>query len=282
MSAVRTSEAPGAARPQAAGVRHAVAEAERRANRRRLLVRASWLALLAMLIAAWAAAADCCVDPFWISTPKLVGARVLDWITSGLIWRHLAATVGEASAGFLVGAATSLLLGLVLGTAPLAYQILGPFLNAAYALPKITLGPLLILYFGLGFEMKFVLAAIITFFLVFFNTVEAIRIIDPDLIAVVRISGASRFQLVRTTLLPAALSGILTGMKLAVPYALQGAVFGEILASNVGLGFLLQKSAGTFDVTGVFAALIVITALAVVVNEALSWMERVTQRWRVS
>jgi NitT/TauT family transport system permease protein len=71
-------------------------------------------------------------------------------------------------------------------------------------------------------------------------------------------------------------------MKLAVPYALQGAVFGEILASNVGLGYLLQKSAGTFDVTGVFAALIVITALAVAVNEALSWMERVTQRWRVS
>jgi NitT/TauT family transport system permease protein len=128
--------------------------------------------------------------------------------------------------------------------------------------------------------MKFVLSAIITFFLVFFTTVEAVRGVDSELIAVVRTAGASRAQLIRTTLLPAALGGILTGMRLAVPYALQGAVFGEILASNVGLGYLVQKSAGTFDVTGVFAALVVITVLATAVNELIARIERTSQRWR--
>lgn len=259
----------------------ALSDAERWERRRRWIVRSSWVVLTAAMLLLWEVASRDWVDPFWVSSPSRVILRLADWIGSGSIWPHLLTTVLEAVTGFIVGASLSLVFGLVLGVLPLAYQILSPFLNALYSLPKITLGPLLILYFGLGFEMKFVLSAIITFFLVFFTTVEAVRFIDAELIAVVRISGASRWQLTRSTLLPAALGGILTGMRLAVPYALQGAVFGEILASNVGLGYLVQKSAGTFDVTGVFSALIIITALATAVNEAIAGLERVSQRWRV-
>jgi NitT/TauT family transport system permease protein len=263
-------------------VQLALAAFERRERRDRWLVRSCWVLLLVIILGLWQLASGRWVDPFWISSPVRVIARLVDWIVSGTLWPHLFTTVLEAVTGFLVGASLSLVFGLALGMLPLVFKVLSPFLTAAYSLPKITLGPLLILYFGLGFEMKFVLSAIITFFIVFFTTVEAVRLADPELIAVVRIAGASRWQLTRTTLLPAALSGILSGMRLAVPYALQGAVFGEILASNIGLGYLLQKSAGTFDVTGVFSSLIIITALATAVNETISALERNTQRWRVS
>lgn len=275
---------PGAGDPSAADdhVQLAFAVFERRQRRDARLVRTCWVVLLAVILVLWQLASDRWVDPFWVSSPARVFARLADWIVSGSLWPHLLTTVLEALAGFLVGASLSLVFGLGLGMLPLVYKILSPFLTAAYSLPKITLGPLLILYFGLGFEMKFVLSAVITFFIVFFTTVEAVRLTDGELIAVVRIAGATRWQLTRTTLLPAALSGILSGMRLAVPYALQGAVFGEILASNIGLGYLLQKSAGTFDVTGVFASLIIITALATAVNEAISILERNTQRWRVN
>jgi sulfonate transport system permease protein len=260
----------------------ALAAFERQERKNRWVVRSWWVLLLATSLLLWQLASERWVDPFWISSPVRVLARLVDWIVSGMLWPHLFTTVLEAVTGFLVGASLSLVFGLALGMMPLVYKILGPFLTAAYSLPKITLGPLLILYFGLGFEMKFVLSAIITFFIVFFTTVEAVRLTDGELIAVVRIAGASRWQLTRTTLLPAALSGILSGMRLAVPYALQGAVFGEILASNIGLGYLLQKSAGTFDVTGVFSSLIIITALATAVNETIAALERNTQRWRVN
>ncbi len=272
----------GGQRQSADHVQIALAEFERQERRDRWLVRTCWALLLAALLLLWQSASAWWVDPFWISSPLRVFARLVDWVVSGLLWPHLVTTVLEAVTGFLVGASLSLVFGLALGMLPRVYKVLSPFLTAAYSLPKITLGPLLILYFGLGFEMKFVLSAIITFFIVFFTTVEAVRLTDGELIAVVRIAGATRWQLTRTTLLPAALSGILSGMRLAVPYALQGAVFGEILASNIGLGYLLQKSAGTFDVTGVFSSLIVITALATAVNESISALERNTQRWRVN
>jgi NitT/TauT family transport system permease protein len=263
-------------------VQIALAAFERQERKNRWVVRTCWVLLLTISLLLWQLASGRWVDPFWISSPARVLARLVDWIVTGTLWPHLLTTVLEAVTGFLVGASLSLVFGLALGMLPLVYKILSPFLTAAYSLPKITLGPLLILYFGLGFEMKFVLSAIITFFIVFFTTVEAVRLTDGELIAVVRIAGASRWQLTRTTLLPAALSGILSGMRLAVPYALQGAVFGEILASNVGLGYLLQKSAGTFDVTGVFSSLIIITALATAVNETIAALERNTQRWRVN
>jgi len=281
MSSAPNSDADGQ-RQSADHVEIALAAFAREERRDRWLVRTCWALLLAALLLLWQSASAWWVDPFWISSPFRVLARLVDWVVSGLLWPHLVTTVLEAVTGFLVGASLSLVFGLALGMLPRVYKILSPFLTAAYSLPKITLGPLLILYFGLGFEMKFVLSAIITFFIVFFTTVEAVRLTDGELIAVVRIAGATRWQLTRTTLLPAALSGILSGMRLAVPYALQGAVFGEILASNIGLGYLLQKSAGTFDVTGVFSSLIVITALATAVNESISALERNTQRWRVN
>jgi NitT/TauT family transport system permease protein len=262
-------------------VERAIVLAARRERNDRRITWTSWLALSAIFLILWQIASERWVDPFWISSPTRVLVRLTLWVTTGELWPHLLTTVLEATTGFCVGAALSLVFGLVLAVLPRIYKILSPFLNALYSLPKITLGPLLILYFGIGFEMKFVLSAIITFFLVFFNTVEAVRYIDPELIAVVRVAGASKWQLTRSTLLPAALGGILTGMRLAVPYALQGAVFGEILASNVGLGYLVQKSAGTFDVTGVFSALIIITALATAVNEMIAALERTTQRWRI-
>jgi NitT/TauT family transport system permease protein len=262
-------------------VGRAIVLAARRERNDRRITWTSWLALSAIFLLLWQTASERWVDPFWISSPTRVLVRLALWVTSGELWPHLLATVLEATTGFCVGATLSLIFGLVLAVLPRIYKILSPFLNALYSLPKITLGPLLILYFGIGFEMKFVLSAIITFFLVFFNTVEAVRYIDPELIAVVRVAGASKWQLTRSTLLPAALGGILTGMRLAVPYALQGAVFGEILASNVGLGYLVQKSAGTFDVTGVFSALIIITALATAINEMIAALERTTQRWRI-
>ena len=258
----------------------ALRTAARRERRRRVMVILSRVLLLAAFLLLWEVASGRWTDPYWISSPGRILNRLLEWITDGSLWPHLGTTILEAAAGFVVGALLSLVLGLAMGMLPMTYQILSPFLTALYALPKITLGPLLILYFGLGFEMKFVLSAIITFFFVFFTTFEAVRLIDSELMAVVRVAGASRWQLTRSTLIPAALSGILSGMRLAVPYALQGAVFGEILASNIGLGYLLQRSTGTFDITGVFVSLVIITALATAVNEMIAGLERVTQRWR--
>jgi NitT/TauT family transport system permease protein len=157
---------------------------------------------------------------------------------------------------------------------------LSPLLTAAYALPKIILGPLLILYFGLGLQMKYVLGAIVTFFIVFYTTEAAVRNVDRDLVAVVRFAGGGELAVIRKVYLPSALGGILSGVRLAIPMTFQAVLFAEILASNKGLGFVVQESSGTFDSTGAIAALVVITIVATIINVSLEMLERATQSWR--
>lgn len=254
--------------------------ASRRRQRQRLVI--GWIVLFVALLGAWELASRTVSSTFWVSSPGLVGARLWEMFTSeSRIWGDIVVTLGETFIGFAIGAFLGLVTGLLLGVYPRVMALLSPVVVALYALPKITLGPLLILYFGIGFEMKVALAAIIAYFLIFFNTVDAVRHTDPELIGVVRVAGGRPWDILRIVLLPSALDGILTGVKVALPYSLQGALFGEILASNQGLGYLIAAAGSQFDVTGVFAGLAIVTVVAVAVDQIVNLVVRRTQVWRV-
>jgi NitT/TauT family transport system permease protein len=254
---------------------------KRARTRERNTIWALWILIGVGLLVGWQVASGTIVDEIWVSSPELVWERLQTWFSDGTIWPHIVATLQETALGFVIGTVAALLLALPLGLSSFANRVLYPYLVAAYAIPKITLAPLFIVWFGIGLQMKVVLAAVVTFFLIFFSTLEAVRTLDRDLVTVVRVCGASRFQMVRTMLLPSALGGILTGMKIALPYTLQAALFAEILASNEGLGYLIQLGSSQFDLTGVFAALVLVTAIAVPLNQGVDYVERYTQRWRL-
>lgn len=240
----------------------------------------AWVAVIAVLIGAWQLASGRLTSAFYISSPSRCFTRIVDWIQDGSIWSNLGISLLETIVGFAIGATAALVLGLILGRFEIIQRILSPVLTALYALPKIILGPLLILYFGLGFQLKYALGAIVTFFIVFYTTEAAVRTVDRDLIAVVRFAGGGELQVARKVYLPSALGGILAGMRLAIPMTFQAVLFAEILASNRGLGFVVQQSSGNFDSTGAISALVVITAVATVINLGLEGVERATQAWR--
>lgn len=240
----------------------------------------SWFVLIGGLIVFWEVASGRWAKPFYVSSPSLVFTRIVDWIQDGSLWPNLGTSLLETALGFGIGASAALVAGLLLGRFPIVGEILSPILTAAYAIPKIILGPLLILYFGLGLQMKYVLGAIVTFFIIFYTTEAAVRNVDRDLVAVVRFAGGGELAVIRKVYLPSALGGILSGVRLAIPMTFQAVLFAEILASNKGLGFVVQESSGTFDTTGAIAALIVITIVATIINVALEMVERATQSWR--
>jgi NitT/TauT family transport system permease protein len=254
----------------------------RRKRRARFGIVASWFVLLAGLIGLWQLSSGRWAKTFYVSSPSLVADRIGDWIRDGSIWPNLGTSLLETVLGFGIGAGAALIVGLFLGRFQVIAEILSPLLTAAYALPKIILGPLLILYFGLGLQMKYVLGAIVTFFIVFYTTEAAVRNVDRDLIAVVRFAGGGVLAVIRKVYLPSALGGILSGVRLAIPMTFQAVLFAEILASNKGLGFVVQQSSGTFDTTGAIAALVVITIVATIINVTLEAVERATQAWRQS
>src|SRR5690242_10079598 len=226
-----------------------------------------WQTLLGIAVLfAWQGASGRLVDNFFISNPIDVGRRLFEWTRDGSIFIHLWATIYATMAGFIIGSVLGGALGLWLGVSVFTSRLLNPYLSALNALPKVALAPLFVLWFGLGIESKIALAAVLVLFLVFLNTFAGVRQVEQDLIDMARLMRATRFQVLQKVILPSTLSWLFAGLRVSVPYALIGAVLGEMIASNRGLGYLVQYSGAQFDTAGVFAVLIIIAALAMALN----------------
>ncbi|HXX26490.1 MAG TPA: ABC transporter permease [Pseudolabrys sp.] len=242
---------------------------------------ASQAVLGVVVLLLWQGASGRLVDDFFISNPVEVGRRLYGWIADGSLFMHIWATVYETFLGFVVGAVGGVILGIWLGVSPFTSRLLNPYLNALNALPKVALAPLFVLWFGLGVESKIALAAVLVLFLVFLNTYAGVREVDQDLIDGARLMRASRAQVVAKVIIPSAMSWVFAGLKISVPYALIGAVLGEMIAANRGLGYLVQYSGSQFDTAGVFAVLIVIALLAVALNFLVELVQDRMQQWRI-
>jgi NitT/TauT family transport system permease protein len=238
------------------------------------------LGLLAAVIIIWQFGSIWSDSEFYVSTPSAIAASFWAILRSGELLFHASITTVEALAGFLIGGAAGVIVGLVLGRSRILADILDPFLTAIYSLPKVALAPLFVLWLGIGIEMKIVLAAVTVFFLVFLNTYTGVRSVSREQLTVIRLMGASERQLVSKLVLPSAITWVFAGLRLSVPYALIGAIVGEIIASNRGLGYLISNAASKFDTAGVFAALIAIVALTMLLNLAVKTLERVLMPWK--
>ena len=234
-----------------------------------------------VILLVWQGASGRLVDDFFISNPVEVAERLWQWIADGSLFLHIWATVYETLMGFIIGAVGGVVLGIWLGVAPFTNRLLSPYLNALNALPKVALAPLFVLWFGLGIASKIALAAVLVLFLVFLNTYAGVREVDQDLIDGARLMRATRAQLIAKVIIPSAMSWVFAGLKISVPYALIGAVLGEMIASNRGLGYLVQFSGSQFDSAGVFAVLIVIALLAVALNFLVELVQHRMQLWRI-
>jgi NitT/TauT family transport system permease protein len=253
--------------------------ARRRENRTVLAMR---IVLGVAFLVAWQLASGTLVKEFWVSSPLGVwNALVKLWNTGGML-TYTWATVSEAVTGFAFGAIAGMALGLLFGANRVIARILDPYLVGFYTLPRVALIPLFVLWFGIGFQTKVIFTALLVFFPVFMNTLSGVRDVDRDLIDVLRVMGASRMDTVRKVLVPSALVWLFAGLRISAPYALIGAVVGEMFTSNAGLGYLLSLSASQFDTATLFATLVVITVLGLVLTAAVGQLERRVLRWQVS
>lgn len=236
--------------------------------------------LLVGVLALWQVASGRWVDDTFISRPTDIVDRLTVWWGDGTLTRNTLITLQEIVYGFLLGAVTGALAGFLFGASRFVYRVLDPFIMALYSIPKVALAPLFIVWIGIGMDMKILLAAVTVFFLVFLNTAAAVREVDPGLVDAVRLMGGGRRQIALKVVLPSSMAGVLTGLKVSVPYALIGAVIGELVASNQGLGYLINDAASQFDTAGVFAALVVLSVIAAVLNTFVGVLDRRVNRWK--
>jgi sulfonate transport system permease protein len=235
-------------------------------------------------LGSWELAARTVVDPFYYSMPSKIWDKLVIWFTDGTsqgsIWSNIAITLEEAVLGFAIGTLAGVVLGVLLGRSRFTAEVLAPFIKGANAIPRIVLASLFVIWFGLGMSSKVATAFVLVFFAVFFNAFQGAREVDKVLVDNARILGASRWDLMRTIILPSATSWILASMHVAFGFALIGAIVGEFTGADKGLGILINHSQGNFDAAGIYAGMLITTVLALVAEWLITKLEVRLTSWR--
>lgn len=217
---------------------------------------------------------------FFFSIPSEIVGRLVEWFTGGQVWQHLSITLWETLLGFLFGVVTGLVLAFAAYASPLFQKVTMPYLSALNAMPRLIFGPIFVLWFGLGVTSKVALSMTIVVLIVFFNTYTGLREVDQNLINKVRLLGGTRADVMRHVLLPSALSWVFTSLRTSVGFALVGAVVGEYMGSDRGLGNQIQYAQNMFDSAGVFAGMALLSVTVILINKLLERVEARFSAWR--
>jgi NitT/TauT family transport system permease protein len=261
------------------------ARARRRRQRRRLVMWATRAALLVFIVGGWQLFTHWkIVDPFFFGQPTGIVKQLRDWVNHGTqygsLWLQIWTTMKEALLGFLYGVVAGVVVGVLLGQVPFLAQVVGPYIKVLNAIPRIVLGSIFTVALGLGTTSKVLLAAVLVFFVVFFNAFQGVREVDRNLIANVRVLGASRLQVTRHVVLPSAVTWIIASLHVAFGFAIIGAIVGEFLGSQKGLGLVIATSQNNFNPNGVFAAMLIIAVVALTAEGIIGSLERRLLAWR--
>ncbi len=223
------------------------------------------------------------LDPgsaFWISSPTRIFGRFFHLITNGSLLYHTGVTMGEALAGLIGGTLLGVALGLLLGANRTFGQIFEPFIMAINSLPRVALAPLLVMYVGIGFASKFLLALSLVVVVVMLNTYEGVKAADANHLNAMRVLGATRRQIFTRVLLPNSIPWIFAGVRVGVAFAIVGAIVGEFISAQAGIGYMIDNASGAYDITGIMVPLFTLMICAV----ALDWLIQLTMRhflrWR--
>jgi NitT/TauT family transport system permease protein len=217
---------------------------------------------------------------FFFSTPIDVFSRVAKEFSGGEVWGHLAITLQETVLAFLFGAGGGIALGFLFARNDTLAAVFDPYIKAANALPRVVLAPIFALWFGLGIWSKVALGFTLVFFIVFFNVYQGVREVPPVVLSNARMLGMNERQLFRHVYWPSALTWMFSSLHTSVGFALVGAVVGEYLGSSAGLGYKIHEAESVFDVTGVFAGMVILSIFVIAIDFGVTLIENRLLVWK--
>ncbi len=242
---------------------------------RRGTVIAGQIGLLVLGFALWEhAAAARWINPDLGGQPSAMWRLFVASIAAGELWAHLKVTLYEEIVGFAIGTVAGVAIGLGLWWSRTASRVLEPFAVIFNGIPKIALAPPMIVWFGIYETSKIVLAATICVVVAWLAAHAGARMADRDLLDMVRAMGGSRWQAFTRIVVPSSMSWIIAALKINIGFALVGAVVGEFVASNHGLGFMAVQAAISFQMSQLWMVVFVIMAGAAAQYVLVLWLER--------
>ncbi len=227
------------------------------------------------LVAVWEAGCRIFhVSDLILPLPSEIAAKLVSLAVSGLIWPHLWATLAEILSGFLLGVASGLVLGALISLVPVIERLVYPYIVALQTLPKIAIAPLFLIWFGYGLTSKIVVTALVCFFPVLVSVVAGFHSTDRDHLDMMQAFGASKWQTLVRVRIPSALVLIFAGMEIAAVLAVIGAIVGEFVGAQAGLGYLIVTLNFNLDVPGVFAVLVYVSVIGLLLHGLMRFAAR--------
>jgi NitT/TauT family transport system permease protein len=254
-----------------------------RRHRLRAIRPSTWRGLLSILsvVVLWEVAARTVVkNPLFFAPLTAVVVRTLELWRAQELQVHIWTSVVEFFLGFVIASVVGIAAGVVMATSETVRDLFDPWVSMLYSTPIIALGPLFILWFGIGMSSKVAVIFLVVVFPVLLNSFVGLSTTDPNLIEAARSFGATTAQVFSKVRFPAALPFIITGLRLGVARGLVGVVVAELFGAKAGLGYLILISAQTFDTAALFSGVLILAFSGVVAVELLKWMERQLAPWR--
>ena len=218
--------------------------------------------------------------PFMLPSPRQVYAKLATVLATGRLWWHTRITLAEIFGGLALGLTTAILLGYLLAKSRSLERLISPYIVASQSVPIVALAPLLVIWFGAGQLSKVLVCALTVFFPMLVNTMVGIRSVEVDLADLMRSLRATRWQTFILLEVPSALPMLLGGLKVGVTLSVIGAVVGEFVAADRGLGFLINFARGNFDTPLMFVALFTLVNIALIMYLLVVLTENLVLRWR--
>lgn len=220
------------------------------------------------------------IPPYLIPTPlDVVGQLWKEWPT---LIKESAPTTWATLGGFALSVLIGVPVAMSIAYSKLVESFVYPLLVFSQSIPKIAVAPLFVVWFGFGIVPKVIAAFLLGFFPVVVSTVMGFKSVEQDMVDLARSMGSTRLQMFFKISLPQALPAIFSGMKVSITLAVVGAVVGEFVGSNSGIGYLLQKANGNFDLPLMFAALVVLSMIGVILFVVIDVVERLMIPWHAS
>lgn len=218
--------------------------------------------------------------PAILPAPSAIWESLGGYVSSDLFPRDIRQTLYSAFSGLLLGILLGVFTGVLFGYVPVLAAVLEPVMVAFNSLPRIAVAPVLVLWFGLGTLSKISLAFFTVFFVIFFNTFNGVRTVDPDLVRAVRVMGGGPVDVARMVIIPVVTSWVFAALRTSVGFALSGAVVGEFVGSTAGLGYRMNIASGTLQTARVFAILFLLMLVSSTLIELARRAEVRLLRWR--
>lgn len=215
-----------------------------------------------------------------VPRPTHVLPDIVAYAESGFLVRDMASTIGTAMIGLVLGVVSGALVGLLFGYSRHLAAVMEPLMVALNSLPRITIAPLLILWFGLGITSKIVLSVFMVFFIIFFNTYLGVRSVDGDLMRVVKVMGGTRMEATRMVVIPSVASWVFAALRTCVSFSITAVVVGEFVGATQGLGYRLVLATALFQTTRVFSIMLILMVVGAVLVEIARRAENYLLRWR--